>query len=67
MDTAKKILVVDDDIDILEQVAMMMQAEGYAVVQAQGHEEAEEALLTTIPDLAVIDLMMENRDSGFVL
>jgi DNA-binding response OmpR family regulator len=67
MSTAKKILVVDDDIDILEQVGMVMKAEGYSVCQAQGHEEAEEALLTMIPDLAIIDLMMENRDSGFVL
>lgn len=67
MSTAKKVLVVDDDIDILEQVAMMMKSEGYNVSQAQGQEAAEEMLLTMIPDLAVIDLMMENRDSGFVL
>ncbi len=63
----KKILVVDDDIDLLEQVAIILKAEGYQVIQAQGQKEGEEALLTTIPDLAVLDLMMENMDSGFVL
>ena len=63
----KKILIVDDDIDMLEQVALILKAEGYQVIQAQGQKEGEEALLTTIPDLAVLDLMMENMDSGFVL
>jgi CheY-like chemotaxis protein len=67
MQEQKKILVVDDDIDMLEQVAIILRAEGYQVIQAQGQKEGEEALLTTIPDLAVLDLMMENMDSGFVL
>jgi CheY-like chemotaxis protein len=65
--TKKKILVVDDDIDLLEQVAMIMKSEGYEVVKAQGQKEGEEALLSVIPDLAILDLMMENMDSGFVL
>ena len=67
MQEQKKILVVDDDIDMLEQVAIILKAEGYQVIQAQGQKEGEEALLTTIPDLAVLDLMMEHMDSGFVL
>jgi CheY-like chemotaxis protein len=52
---------------MLEQVALILKAEGYQVIKAQGQKEGEEALLTTIPDLAVLDLMMENMDSGFVL
>lgn len=67
MSEQKNILVVDDDIDMLEQVAMILKAEGYRVIKAQGQKEGEEALLSTIPDLAVLDLMMENMDSGFVL
>ena len=67
MQEQKKILVVDDDIDMLEQVALILKSEGYQVIQAQGQKEGEEALLTAIPDLAVLDLMMENMDSGFVL
>ena len=63
----KNILVVDDDIDLLEQVAMVLAAEGYHITKAQGQKDGEEALLTTVPDLAVLDLMMENMDSGFVL
>jgi CheY-like chemotaxis protein len=67
MTEQKNILVVDDDIDMLEQVAMVLRGEGYRVVAAQGQKDGEEALLGMIPDLAVLDLMMENMDSGFVL
>ena len=67
MTEPKNILVVDDDIDLLEQVAMVLAAEGYHITKAQGQKDGEEALLTTVPDLAVLDLMMENMDSGFVL
>lgn len=63
----KNVLVVDDDIDLLEQVSMILAGEGYNVTKAQGQKDGEEALLTTVPDLAVLDLMMENMDSGFVL
>ena len=67
MTMTKKILVVDDDIDQLDHVAMILKAEGYDVIKAQGQKEGEDAILTTIPDLAILDLMMENMDSGFVL
>ena len=67
MTMTKKILVVDDDIDQLDQVAMILKADGYDVIKAQGQKEGEEAILTAIPDLAILDLMMENMDSGFVL
>ena len=67
MTTKKNVLVVDDDSDILEQVSLTMKAEGYNVAAAGGQEEAEETLLQFIPDLAIIDLMMEHMDSGFSL
>jgi DNA-binding response OmpR family regulator len=67
MTMTKKILVVDDDIDQLDHVEMILKAEGYEVIKAQGQKEGEEAILSIIPDLAILDLMMENQDSGFVL
>lgn len=67
MTMTKKILVVDDDIDQLDHVALILTAEGYDVIKAQGQKEGEEAILTAMPDLAILDLMMENMDSGFVL
>lgn len=63
----KKILVVDDDPDMLEQVSAILKKAGFEVSVAQGQEEGEEALLLGMPDLAILDLMMEEMDSGFVL
>ena len=67
MTPAKKILVVDDDVDLLEQAGVVLQSAGYEIVTAVGQEEAEEKLLSVHPDLCVVDLMMEHQDSGFVL
>jgi CheY-like chemotaxis protein len=67
MPTKQKLLLVDDDQDILEQLSLALGAEGYEVVTAQGRQEAEEVLLSGRPDLAIVDLMMEEMDSGFVL
>ena len=67
MKRAERILVVDDDPDMIEQIGLMLRQEGYEVLTAAGQEEAEEALLSLKPDLAVVDLMMEEHDSGFVL
>ena len=63
----KRILIIDDDIDLLEQLSMMLSGEGYEIETAEGQAEGEEAILATRPDLVVVDLMMENMDSGFVL
>lgn len=66
-ESTKKVLVVDDDPDVLDQVTLTLQAIGCEVVQAGGVQEAEELLLSVRPDLAVVDLMMEKPDSGMGL
>jgi two-component system, OmpR family, response regulator len=63
----RRILVVDDDPDITEQLTLLLKGEGYEVAVAGGQEEAERVLLSFKPDLAVVDLMMEQDDSGFIL
>jgi DNA-binding response OmpR family regulator len=67
MSAKKKILLVDDDLDILEQLTATLTAAGYDTVAAEGQTAGEEALLKGKPDLAILDLMMEHMDSGFVL
>ncbi len=62
----KKILVVDDDPDIIVQLKALLDQE-YVVETAPPGAEAEEILMGSRPDLAIIDLMMETRDSGFML
>lgn len=68
MNTEKKnILIVDDDMDYLSQLELQVKGMGYEVKTARDEKEAEEALDQGKPDLAIIDLMMENKDSGFIL
>ena len=67
MNRAKQtILVVDDDPDIILQLTALL-GKDHTVQTASTAAEAEEVLLGVRPDLAIIDLMMEERDSGFVL
>lgn len=63
----KKVLLVDDDADFLEQMEMMFSSRGYKTTTAPGRKEAEKLFDGYTPDIAVIDLMMENDDDGFIL
>jgi CheY-like chemotaxis protein len=61
------ILIVDDDQDYLIQLQAKVRNFGYNTIIAEGQKEAEALLEKTKPDLAILDLMMENEDSGFIL
>ncbi len=63
----KKALLVDDDMDFRLQQRMLLESMGLEVVEAETRAQAEKILDETHPDIAVIDLMMEEADSGFVL
>jgi two-component system alkaline phosphatase synthesis response regulator PhoP len=67
MNKKTSILVVDDDVDILFQISTILKETGYEVVSAEGEAAADEKLIDAKPDLAVVDIMMENQDSGFML
>jgi two-component system, OmpR family, response regulator len=61
------ILIVDDDTDYLLQTRISIEKYGYKTITADSQREAEIILDKIKPDLAIIDLMMENEDSGFIL
>lgn len=63
----KLILIVDDDADYLFQLRFHVEKMGFEVITAESQREAEKLLETVKPDLAILDLMMENEDSGFIL
>jgi len=63
----KTILVADDDPDIVFQMKHYLENWGYEVVAVGSREEAERYLESACPDLAILDLMMEEEDSGFIL
>jgi len=64
---AKTILLVDDDPDFLFQVKFQLEKFGFEVITADTQKMAEEIISKLKPDLAIVDLMMESRDSGFIL
>ena len=59
-----KILVVDDDPDILEATSMILEAHGYMVVAAHDGIDALNKLKEEKPDLMILDLLMPRLD-GF--
>ena len=63
----KTILIVDDDSDYLFQLKLNVERMGFLVITADSQREAEKIIDKTRPDLAILDLMMENEDSGFIL
>lgn len=62
-----RILVVEDDPDMMEQMKVYLESENYDVVSASTQKEAEPLIKPGAFSAAVLDLMMENPDSGFVL
>ena len=67
MQNAKTALVVDDDEDFVIQQKSALEKLGFTVTTASGRVDALEKLEQVKPDLAVVDLMMEEMDGGFVL
>lgn len=65
-DKQRTVLVVDDDIDYLTQMRIQLEAERFNVLTAENIEDAQTAVGQTKPDVAVVDLMMDNMDDGFV-
>jgi CheY-like chemotaxis protein len=63
----KTILLVDDDVDYLFQLQTMVESFGFRTVTAESQREAEALIEKSRPDLTILNLMMENEDSGFIL
>ena len=62
--SAKRILIADDEPNIVVSLEFLMQREGYAVSIARDGHEALAFILQERPDLVLLDVMMPGR-SGF--
>jgi len=60
-----KILVVDDDTDVLETRKIVLEHNNYEVVTASNIKVAEEILENNGIELIILDVMMENDSDGF--
>ncbi|MDB6112847.1 MAG: histidine kinase [Pedosphaera sp.] len=58
----QKILVVDDEPDLVELVAFNLKAEGFEVITASNGVEALDQARDALPDLIVLDLMLPELD-----
>ena len=67
MSDKKKILVVDDDQDIVESITMILESAGYDVLAADSSDSCRELLKSGKPDLLILDVMMETMTDGYNL
>ncbi|MFH1853111.1 MAG: response regulator [Candidatus Neomarinimicrobiota bacterium] len=64
---SKKIMIIDDDIDLVEAMRITLESGGYEVIDAQEGGKGFEMLKTEKPDLLILDVMMGTQDEGFHL
>lgn len=58
----KKVLIVDDEIDIVEILKSKLQEQGYDAICAFDGEEALEKVRQEKPDLVILDVMLPKMD-----
>jgi two-component system alkaline phosphatase synthesis response regulator PhoP len=62
---SKKILMIDDDMDLTESVVNLLEAKGYKVDSAPNGTEGVAKAKANAPDLILLDVMMTTKDEGF--
>lgn len=67
MTSKTKLLIVDDEADLLAELRPLLERSGYAVVTAADGESALERVQEARPDLIILDVMMPRLDGREVL
>ncbi len=62
---SKKIMIIDDDIDLVEAMRITLETDDYEVIDAQEGQKGLEILKRERPDLLILDVMMGTLDEGF--
>jgi CheY-like chemotaxis protein len=62
-----KILIVDDDPDIVTAVRLSLESVGHQVIDARSGAQGVAMIKAERPDLIVLDVMMETHTEGFQL
>lgn len=63
----KRILLVDDDVDVINIITTILENENYEVITANGKTEAIEKARKFRPAVAILDVMMSTHYEGFEL
>jgi len=65
---SRHIAIVEDDTELRKNYAEALQREGYTISTYRNRPEAQEAFHEKLPDMAILDIMLEDeRDGGFTL
>jgi DNA-binding response OmpR family regulator len=67
MNDPKRILVIDDDEDLVRSTSALLATRGYSVDGASNGTEGEAKVRSWKPDLVVLDIMMDYDAEGFNL
>lgn len=59
---ANKIMVVDDEPDVVDLVKLVLESDGFNVITAYSGKEALEKIGSEMPDLVLLDIMMPQMD-----
>ena len=62
INNGKKILIADDEQDILDIIQFNLQSEGYEVITARNGDEAIEKAKIFTPELIILDIMMPGKN-----
>ncbi|RKX95538.1 MAG: response regulator [Spirochaetes bacterium] len=62
-----KVLIIDDDVDMVEAEKMVLENNGYTVSTAYDGEEGYKKILEVNPDIIILDVMMATPEEGFQL
>lgn len=62
-----RILVVDDDPDVVEACRLVLEAEGYELSEANNRQDGMARVAEAEPDLIILDVMMDQPDDGIVM
>ncbi len=65
MNDKVKILIIDDDPDIVEAMKVVLESKSYQVSSAKNGEEGLRKAKLEKPNLIILDVMMEAADKGF--
>jgi two-component system, OmpR family, alkaline phosphatase synthesis response regulator PhoP len=65
MGNLAKILIIDDDPDIVESMRVVLESKKYLVASAKNGEEGLKKAKADKPSLIILDVMMESSDKGF--
>lgn len=62
-----KIVVIDDDPDILDASSLVLTSKGFEVFTADNPDDGYKVVKEQSPDLIILDVMMNEPDDGFFL